>query len=278
MNNRILRMKKIVCAAVVVLLMAGSAKAQLVFMEDFDGQSIFVSQANPLDFGGAASEVGVEQWFSASNGVAIANNGAAAGNDELQLTNFADGRARGAGIWLDSSAWDVGTATVEFDVLDYSAGGTGSESFFQAFFANGVDANNSVGIDVHSGPGNPTTTNSGTATIGTVGDQNTISGNATVSFTFNFTGQENIALVFHNTSGATGAQPVYSVDNLTVTISDATVLLGDANCDAAVDFLDIVPFIALLSNGDFKAQADVDMSGEVDFLDIVPFIAILSGS
>ena len=54
-------------------------------------------------------------------------------------------------------------------------------------------------------------------------------------------------------------------------------LLGDANCDGEVNFLDIAPFIAILSTGDSKPEADIDMSGTVDFLDIAPFIAILSG-
>ena len=55
------------------------------------------------------------------------------------------------------------------------------------------------------------------------------------------------------------------------------VLKGDANCDGEVNFLDITPFIAILSSGGFKAEADVDMSGEVDFLDIPVFIQILGG-
>ena len=55
------------------------------------------------------------------------------------------------------------------------------------------------------------------------------------------------------------------------------VLLGDINMDGTIDFLDIAPFIALLTSGDFKAEADVNQSGDVDFLDISPFIALLSG-
>ena len=50
-----------------------------------------------------------------------------------------------------------------------------------------------------------------------------------------------------------------------------------SNLDGAVSFLDISPFITLLSNGDFQVEADIDESGAVDFLDISPFIAILSG-
>jgi autotransporter-associated beta strand protein len=60
-------------------------------------------------------------------------------------------------------------------------------------------------------------------------------------------------------------------------VSGGAVLLGDCNLDAAVDFLDISPFIALLATGNFIPQADCNEDGMVDFLDITPFIAILSG-
>ena len=56
----------------------------------------------------------------------------------------------------------------------------------------------------------------------------------------------------------------------------STTLLGDVNLDGVVDFLDIAPFIAVLTSRDFQAEADVDESGAVDFLDIPGFIAILS--
>ena len=69
---------------------------------------------------------------------------------------------------------------------------------------------------------------------------------------------------------------INSPDDFTVT--GATVLLGDVNLDGAVNFLDISPFIAILSAGDFQAEADFDQNGEVDFLDISPFIGVLSGS
>ena len=84
-----------------------------------------------------------------------------------------------------------------------------------------------------------------------------------------------------NTNGGFGNN-AFAFDALTVTAdlsgTGPIVLLGDANCDETVDFLDIAPFIALLSNGEFKAEADIDNSGVVDFLDIAPFIAILSGT
>ena len=59
-------------------------------------------------------------------------------------------------------------------------------------------------------------------------------------------------------------------------IPEIEFLLGDCNQDGVVDFLDIGPFVSVLSNGDFLAQADTNEDGVVDFLDIGPFIAILS--
>lgn len=67
------------------------------------------------------------------------------------------------------------------------------------------------------------------------------------------------------------------LDDLSFT-GESSVLLGDVNLSGTVDFLDIGPFIAVLSGGTFQAEADVDLSGGVNFLDIAQFIAILSGS
>ena len=69
------------------------------------------------------------------------------------------------------------------------------------------------------------------------------------------------------------------VDITNVTISsliESEFLLGDVNMDGAVDFLDIAPFITLLSTGEFQAEADTNEDGVVDFLDIAPFIVLLS--
>ncbi len=55
-------------------------------------------------------------------------------------------------------------------------------------------------------------------------------------------------------------------------------LLGDVDCSGAVNFLDIQPFINLLSSGGYSSKADIDGDGAVSFLDIAPFIAILSGN
>ena len=55
-------------------------------------------------------------------------------------------------------------------------------------------------------------------------------------------------------------------------------LLGDCNLDGSVNFLDISPFIVVLSSGDYLAEADCNLDDVVNFLDISRFIEILSGN
>lgn len=58
--------------------------------------------------------------------------------------------------------------------------------------------------------------------------------------------------------------------------SAGACLLGDVNVDSVVNFLDIAPFIALLTSNAFQCEGDVNEDGVVSFLDIAPFIAILA--
>ena len=54
--------------------------------------------------------------------------------------------------------------------------------------------------------------------------------------------------------------------------------LGDVNQDGLVNFLDISPFISVLSMaGEFQFEADTNQDGVVSFLDISPFIMLLAG-
>ena len=73
-----------------------------------------------------------------------------------------------------------------------------------------------------------------------------------------------------------GAAGAITVDNFSVSDNSATFLLGDVNQDEIVNFLDISPFIALLSQGEFQVEADINEDGTVNFLDISPFIQLLS--
>ncbi len=70
--------------------------------------------------------------------------------------------------------------------------------------------------------------------------------------------------------------PSPPVLNVSATVA-ASVIKGDVDTDGDVDFDDIAPFIVVLQNGTFQAEADTDCSTVVDFGDIASFIAILIG-
>ena len=98
-------------------------------------------------------------------------------------------------------------------------------------------------------------------------------------------------LAFHSSSGAFGGtvgptagssstgQPNNGIDISNVSIifeGVGTFLLGDINQDGLVNFLDISPFIAVLSASTFQAEADCNLDGVVNFLYISPWIDILT--
>ena len=279
MTNKTLLLKKILFAAGIVLLMAEGAQAQLVYSTDFSadeysqtsGAVVFDNGATPAGNGFAGNAT---QWFGSNNGVGIDEG-------DLTLGNGTQNRFRGSGVWLDTTGWAAGTVTVEVNVANFVAAAD-TNLIFQAYAATGVDATNTVSLDLHGGVDTgalPMAT--GTATISTLGAEQMITADGTdVAFTFTYNGTDDfVALTFVqlNVAGGTEFGSV-DLDDLSVTISEApNVLLGDVDLSGTVDFLDIAPFIAVLSSNDFQAEADCDESGTVDFLDISPFITILSG-
>jgi CRISPR/Cas system CMR subunit Cmr6 (Cas7 group RAMP superfamily) len=68
------------------------------------------------------------------------------------------------------------------------------------------------------------------------------------------------------------------IDESELVDASATGTLGDVDLSGTVTFLDIAPFIDVLSGNEFQFEADCDQNGEVNFLDIAPFIDILSGT
>ena len=211
-------LKKLACAAGIILLMAGSARADLVFMEDFDGVTQ-TSSNGALVLGGATPDVMAGDWFGSNQTPGV-------DGDVLTLGILVDNRFRGSGVWLDTTGWAAGLVTVEVDVDSYTAGTDGATTFFQAYAANGVDASNSVSLDLHgsvAAGAQPVAT--GTAAISALGSQQLITGTGTdVPFTFDFNGTDQfVALVFANSNpnitpnGDIGAIAV--LDNLTVTAS-----------------------------------------------------------
>ena len=53
------------------------------------------------------------------------------------------------------------------------------------------------------------------------------------------------------------------------------IILGDVNQDDVVSFLDLPPFVEVLINGEFQAEADVDQNEAVGFSDIPALIEVL---
>ena len=67
-------------------------------------------------------------------------------------------------------------------------------------------------------------------------------------------------------------------DTIATTFVPPPTRLGDVNLDGSVSFLDIGPFIAILTANTFLEEADCNQDGVVDFLDIQPFIGFLTGN
>ena len=74
---------------------------------------------------------------------------------------------------------------------------------------------------------------------------------------------------------AASNQEINSPSDFTV-IEPVLTIVGDVNGDQVVNFLDIAPFIATLSSGDFLDEADINQDESVNFLDISPFIMLLT--
>ena len=93
--------------------------------------------------------------------------------------------------------------------------------------------------------------------------------------TINGLGQGSVAATIGNTNleidyfGGDG-------NDVVLNAVSAGILLGDVNLDGNVDLLDVSPFVQLISNGGFQAEADINGDGTVDLLDVQPFVQILS--
>ena len=127
-------------------------------------------------------------------------------------------------------------------------------------------------------------------TLGTFtpeGPQNAASSNNLMRFTFEtplqFAAGEEILIGETGNDPAlqTGATPGVGLEQIVLTIDEGDGH-GDVNLDGIVNFLDIAPFISVLSAGGSPAQesqADCNGDGVVSFLDISPFIqALAAGS
>jgi len=98
----------------------------------------------------------------------------------------------------------------------------------------------------------------------------------TFSFPITATGSQLTLTLNYNTNG--GPEPM-AIDNVSVTSGVVvSVLKGDVDLNGTVNFLDIQPFIGVLSSNGSQAEADCNCDGSVTFLDIQAFIDILAGN
>ena len=106
--------------------------------------------------------------------------------------------------------------------------------------------------------------NTGTITIANLAGVNTSSDHDAIRETF----ENEEHTIAGNRSGSLVKRTIESPIDM--------ALLGDVDLNGEVDFGDIAPFVAILTNMGFQEEADVDESGAVDFGDIPVFITLLS--
>ena len=90
-------------------------------------------------------------------------------------------------------------------------------------------------------------------------------------------GEYDVVLNFDEV-GSTSGGALFNLNSFSIVSPDPpepAVVLGDCNLDGFVNFLDIAPFISILTSGPFLDQADCNEDGAVNFLDIAPFIELL---
>ena len=64
--------------------------------------------------------------------------------------------------------------------------------------------------------------------------------------------------------------------NVAATVAAISVLLGDINRDGIINLQDVQPFVDLITNAEFQAEADINGDGIIDLLDVQPFIDLLT--
>lgn len=209
----------ILAGALVASTLASQAEG-LVYSTDFT--TSYTADNAAVVFGGASPTISAGDWYGSTQTSGV-------GSDVLTLDLETDNRWRGAGVWLDTSGanWEAGTVTVQFDVTSFTAGTDGAYSFFQAYSANGIDASNSLSIDLHSSPddGAEFIPSSGAVTFETLSGEQTITGTGTdIEFTFSYNGTDQyVGLVFANNNpnispnGDIGN--IVVIDNLSVSVT-----------------------------------------------------------
>jgi hypothetical protein len=82
------------------------------------------------------------------------------------------------------------------------------------------------------------------------------------------------ASVFEADPPSNGSKYVDLVD-FTIRVMD--IMLGDVNGDGVVNGLDVDPFVDVLLNGPYQAEADMNEDQVVNGLDVDPFVVAIVG-
>ena len=92
---------------------------------------------------------------------------------------------------------------------------------------------------------------------------------------------DNIRLRFNASDLGEASIVEAGVDRLEINLVDCAtepnVLLGDVNLDGEVNLLDVQPFVDIITDNGFQAEADVNQDGSVDLLDVAEFVLLLTG-
>ena len=75
--------------------------------------------------------------------------------------------------------------------------------------------------------------------------------------------------------GGPGADTIFGGAGNDAIFGGVARVIGDVDLDGEVTFLDIRPFIDVLTRGDYQFEADVDRNGVIDFFDVAPLILLI---
>ncbi len=298
----------IVAFAVTLMAMASSSNAQIIIESiDIRGTGVFGDGADDPVAGLYLNHVANASAITLNGGALPGAPRTAADPIEIQMT-YSNLDLDG-----DSTPNDAVTFTIRWEKVDFD--GDGLDGGDLATFGQGLDTGfgnlNDMQVSVTNVSG--TTTDSGApiffdgftgaglgAGSGADVDRTAEVNGTTLTFAIASTG----AFQFSVQTVDFAATPTVEIDNsgdtdfdgmgdgglgsivartydLQFSLTDPNAggtLKGDINLDGIVTFLDINPFIMLLSSNGFQLEADCDCDGDLDFLDIQPFINILAGA
>ncbi|MEM9413040.1 MAG: dockerin type I domain-containing protein [Planctomycetota bacterium] len=78
-----------------------------------------------------------------------------------------------------------------------------------------------------------------------------------------------------NVGGVGDPQDPFNNAGFVMSLTPTGTILGDVNNDCEVNLLDVAPFVDLITEGAFQAEADINEDGIVDLLDVEPFVTLL---